>query len=135
MYLPYSPTTCLFFFFFPTQLSPVFNFFFFFFGSSGLSCTTRGLLLQCADFLTVVHGLSCPIARGILVRSQPGIKLVIPALQGGFLTTGPPRMSQSYLLYLIVLPLIFNHGKTQFCILNFFFLHVTSLPFGSSDNC
>ena len=32
--------------------------------------------------------VSCPAACGILV-SQPGIERVSPALEGGFLTTGP----------------------------------------------
>ena len=32
--------------------------------------------------------LSCPAACGNLAR--PGIKPVFPALQGGFVTTGPP---------------------------------------------
>ena len=33
--------------------------------------------------------LGCPAACGILVP-QPGIELASPALEGGFLTTGPP---------------------------------------------
>ena len=37
-------------------------------------------------------GLSCPTARGILV-SWPGIKFESPALEGGFLTIGPPGES------------------------------------------
>ena len=36
--------------------------------------------------------LSCPTACGILV-SQPEIEPSSPALEGGFLTTGPPRKS------------------------------------------
>ena len=135
MYLPHSPNTCIFFFFFfllSYHLSSLKIFFFL--AALGLSCSTQDLLLQFMDFVTVVHGLSYAVACRILVQSQPGIKLAIPELQGGFLTTGPPRKSQSYLLYLIVLPLIFNHGKTQFCVLNFFFLHTTPHPVGSSDN-
>jgi len=34
-------------------------------------------------------GLSCHTAYAILVP-QPGIELVSPALEGGFVTTGPP---------------------------------------------
>ena len=41
---------------------------------------------------SVVAVLGCSAARGILVP-HPGIKLVSPALQGKFLTTGPPRKS------------------------------------------
>ena len=37
-------------------------------------------------------GLSCPAACGILVP-RPGIEPVSPALEGGFLTTGPPGKS------------------------------------------
>ena len=49
-----------------------------------------GLLLQWnMGFLAVVYRLSCPEACRILV-SQPGIELEFPALQGRFLTTGPP---------------------------------------------
>ena len=42
--------------------------------------------------VVAVHGLSCPVACGILVP-QPGIKPASPALEGGFLTTGPPGKS------------------------------------------
>ena len=35
-------------------------------------------------------GLSCPVAYEILVP-RPGIEPTSPALEGGFLTTGPPR--------------------------------------------
>ena len=38
--------------------------------------------------LVVAGGLSCPIACGIPVL-QPGIKSTSPALEEGFLTTGP----------------------------------------------
>ena len=37
-------------------------------------------------------GLSCPSACGILIP-QPGIEPVSPALEGGFLTTGPSGKS------------------------------------------
>ena len=40
----------------------------------------------------MVHGLSCPLACGILVPS-PGIELVSPALAGRFLTTVLPGKS------------------------------------------
>ena len=39
--------------------------------------------------VVAVHGFSCSAACRILV-SQPGIELEFPALQGRFLTTGPP---------------------------------------------
>ena len=40
--------------------------------------------------VVVVCGLSCSTALGILVP-RPGIKPTSPALQSGFLTTGPPE--------------------------------------------
>ena len=46
----------------------------------------------CCDIqasLVVVGGLSCPTAFGILAP-QPGIEPTSPALEGRFLTTGPP---------------------------------------------
>ena len=43
--------------------------------------------------LAVVCRLSCPLAHGLLV-SQPWIKPASPALEGRFLTTGPPGRSQ-----------------------------------------
>ena len=52
-------------------------------------------------FYLAVLGLSCDMwnpcyrARGILVP-RPGIKLAYPALEGGFLTTGPPGRSQGH---------------------------------------
>ena len=42
--------------------------------------------------LVATQGLSWPVARGILVP-QPGIELLSLALEGGFLTTGPPEKS------------------------------------------
>ena len=51
-------------------------------------------------FLILLCRLSCPKACGILLQSQPGIEPASPALEGGFLTTGPwgsPRNSLSTL--------------------------------------
>ena len=56
---------------------------------SGLSWGTQDLPLQLEVFLGVAHGLNCSAACGILVP-PPGIEPESPALQGGFLTTGPP---------------------------------------------
>ena len=42
--------------------------------------------------VVVAHGLSCPTACGILVPRQ-GIEPASPALEGRFLTTGPPGKS------------------------------------------
>ena len=43
--------------------------------------------------------LSCSMACGILVP-QSGIKPTTPALEGKFLTTGPPGKSLDYILNL-----------------------------------
>ena len=42
--------------------------------------------------VVLAHGLSCPMACGIFVL-WPGIKLIYPTLEGGFLTTAPPGKS------------------------------------------
>ena len=47
--------------------------------------------LYSAGSVVMMHGLSCPAARGILVP-QPGIEPMSPALAGGFLTTRPPSV-------------------------------------------
>ena len=91
------------------------NFFFFVCGCAGsvaarafYSCGNRGLLSscgartsRCSDFsccgaraprpqasVVVAHGLSCPVACGIL--PDQGLKTGFPSLAGRFLTTGPP---------------------------------------------
>ena len=46
--------------------------------------------------LVVVHELSCPKVCGILVPPA-GIKPASPALEGGFLTAGPPGKSPTYI--------------------------------------
>ena len=56
--------------------------------------------------LIVVHQLnSCPAARGIS-DPQPDIKPMFPALQGRFLTTGPPENILEYIFN--ILEYIFN---------------------------
>ena len=44
------------------------------------------------DSEVVAHGFSCPVAHGISVPG-PRIEPMFPALQVGFLTTGPPGES------------------------------------------
>ena len=61
-------------------------------GTRDLRCGTWGLLLRCAGPVVAARGLSCPAAHGILVP-RPGIEPASPALEGGFLTTGPPGKS------------------------------------------
>ena len=80
MYCEHLTAAAAAFFFFLT---------FIYFAALGLSCGTRNLSLPCAGFsLVAARGLSCPAARGILVP-QPGMEPTSPALEGGFLTTGP----------------------------------------------
>ena len=55
-------------------------------------CSTLTHSLRCTSSVVVACGLSCPRAYGILVP-QPGIEPVSPALEGRFLTTGPPGKS------------------------------------------
>ena len=59
------------------------------------SCGTRAA--EHAGSVVAVHGLSCPTACGILVP-RPGIEPASPALEGGFLTTGPPGKSPLLLI-------------------------------------
>ena len=85
---------------------------------SGLSCDTSDLRCRMLDLslhwnfsLLVLHGLhvgsvvamhrpSCPAACGISVP-QPEIELTSPALEGEFLTTGPPGKTSAtdYILF------------------------------------
>ena len=48
--------------------------------------------LECEGSVVVAHRLSCPTVCGILVP-RPVIEPTSPALEGGFLTTGPPGKS------------------------------------------
>ena len=57
-------------------------------GAGGLSGVTQGLRCD-AESPVAVHRFSRSAACGILVP-RPGIKPTSPALQGSFLTTGPP---------------------------------------------
>ena len=59
---------------------------------SDLNRSSRVLLHHTGFSLVVTHGLSCPVVCGIFVP-WPGIKPSSPALEGGFLTTGPPGKS------------------------------------------
>ena len=67
--------------------------------ASGLSCNMWGALSgHAGPFVAVLHSLvvalrfNCSKACGILAPG-PGIEPVSPALEGGFLTVGPPRKS------------------------------------------
>ena len=72
----------------------------------GLGWGLRDLALWHPDFLAVVRGLRCSVARGILVP-PPGMESVSPALQGRFLTIGPPQGH----LYISHLDVFFLHGR------------------------
>ena len=64
-------------------------------GTWDLHCSVWDLSLWCVDSVIAVHGLSCFAACGILLP-WPGIKPPSPALQGRFLTTGPPGKSWQF---------------------------------------
>ena len=70
---------------------------FFFFAVLGLCGMQAFLSLQCTGFLVVARRLSCPVACGTLVP-RPGIEAMSLALEGRFLTTGPPGKSLLNLL-------------------------------------
>ena len=60
----------------------------------GLSrCDSQAL--ECTGSVVAAHRLSCPTACEILLP-QPGIEPMSPALEGGFLTTGPTGNSLHY---------------------------------------
>ena len=63
-----------------------------------LVCSTWALLLRSTSSVVVAHGLSCPVACGILVP-RPGIEHMSPALEGRFFTTGPPGKSQLFYFF------------------------------------
>ena len=60
-------------------------------------CSCGAWALECVGSVVVACGFSCPTACGILVP-QPGIEPKSPALEGEFLTTGPPGKSCHKLL-------------------------------------
>ena len=84
----------------------LFKYLFIYLAALGLSCSMGdlrcgmwGLSLWYAGFsLVAAHRLSCPVACGILVP-WPGIEPMSPALEGGFLTTGPPGKSQEQIFF------------------------------------
>ena len=72
---------------------------FYVFGCVEVLVVVRGIL-RCSPWVSLVvfRGLCCSKACGILVP-RPGIQLVSPALEGRFLTTGPPGKSQDRYFY------------------------------------
>ena len=83
-------------------------------------CGTQALEL--AGSVVAAHRLSCPTACGILIP-QPGIKPMSPALEGGFLTTGPPGKSPSGCFKIFSLSMIFSN-LIKICLDGFFCLFV-----------
>ena len=66
---------------------------------------------ECMGSVVVARGLSCPTACGILV-TQPGIGPTSLALEGGFLTAGPPGKSCPFSF------LIFLRGSSLFSLIS-----------------
>ena len=64
------------------------------------------------------HGFSCPTECGILVPWL-GIELASPALEGRFLTTGPPRSPKlsgaGAVFYLSLSLSLWNHSSLSIC--------------------
>ena len=83
---------------------------------TGSSLHHAGLLLWRTDSFVVARGhrLSCSSACGILV-SRPGIEPPSPALQGRFLTTGPPGMCPPF-SFLIRMPYENENEKDAFSL-------------------
>ena len=86
--------------------------YFYFFAASGLSCCTQHLSLRHVGSVVVARGLSCPVACGILV-SRPGIKPASPALQDGFLTTGPPGKSRDHTHFEKITVILFSDRRNS----------------------
>ena len=55
-------------------------------------CHAGSFVVVCQGLVVAAQGLSCPTACGILVP-PPGTEPMSPALEGKFLTTGPPGKS------------------------------------------
>ena len=70
----------------------IFSTFTYLFGSIVSTFSMGDCLLGSQFSLVVAHRLGCPMAGGTLVP-RLGIKPMSPALEGRFLTTGPPRKS------------------------------------------
>ena len=70
----------------------IFSTFTYLFGCIVSTFSMGDCLLGSQFSLVVAHKLGCPMAGGILVP-RLGIKPMSPALEGRFLTTGPPRKS------------------------------------------
>ena len=75
----------------------------------GPSCCREWALEHMVSVIAVLSSLlvmcvfSCPMARGILVP-RPGIEPGSSALEGGFLTTGPPGKVPSDLCFELCFP-------------------------------
>ena len=69
----------------------------------GFLSSCDALALEDTGSVVAVCRLSCLVACGILVP-RPGIEPESPALEGGFLTTGPPGKSLPYKFLLLKKP-------------------------------
>ena len=106
-------------------------------GHTGPVVVARGLSScgaqapECVGSVVVAHGLSCPAACGILVP-WPGFDCVSPALESGFLTTGPPGKSWgSFLIMLVVFYMPFSFFVSHFLHYYLFLCLVDSEMFKS----
>ena len=80
------------------------NYFIFYFWLCQVLAAEHWLFVAMQGLLgsvNAVHGLNCPEAHGILAPQQE-IKLVSPALEDRFLTTGSPEKSLAFIPYWIL---------------------------------
>ena len=93
-----------------------------FFGCTGSSLWPMGcLLLRTVSLdlalgsVVVTLGLSCPVACGVLAP-RPKTKPMSPALQGGFLTTGPPGKSlrQTFISIAFTVEFLINFESSEY---------------------
>ena len=97
-------------------------------------CFVFFLYIGCAESLLQHTGVSCcrvqaQLLRGLRDFSLSGIKSVSPALDGGFLTTGPPGKSH-YLVKLLKNTEWYSQAWVIFYILYKLYLHKTILKRG-----
>ena len=81
----------------------------------------------------MAQGFSCPEACGILVPTA-GIEPMSPALQGGFLNTGPPRKSQRWLIFNFLLPFCKDNVFKSFRNIEQILIMIAEVGY-RNDNC
>ena len=91
----FKPESEIDWFFFFKEYLPLIFVFCFYFKYLFIGCIRS--LLRCRNLSLVAYGLSCPIACGTIVP-RPEIEPASPALENGFLSTGPPGKAHRLVL-------------------------------------